>query len=188
MGTDCADWRRGGVPPRIRPASSDDEFTHVEVAAAYLLSLAGVAWIADSLGSASGQASGYVLAAIALHSFGAVYLLAERAFIASRKLAIMALGCALGAVLASEAIFSATAFRVLRGRVDFAELLTIGVALWVWWTNRRPGEALSYPTLLGVAAYVAILLIDARVLGRDLVTARDRELCDCGNCHVDFRA
>ncbi|HEU4880422.1 MAG TPA: hypothetical protein VFT21_13260, partial [Gemmatimonadaceae bacterium] len=56
----------------------------------------------------------------------------------------------------------------------FAEVLTIGVALWVWWTNRRPGEALSYPTLLGVAAYIAILLIDARVLGRiwsPLVTA-----------------
>jgi uncharacterized membrane protein len=155
-----------------RPA--DDEFTHVEVAAAYLLSLAGVAWIADSLGSAPGQSSGYVLAAIALHSVGAVHLLGNAPFTASRKLAILTIGSALCAVLASEAIFSALRPVLFEGVWTVAELLTIGVAVWVWWTNRRPGEVLSYPTLLGVAAYIAILLIDARVLGRvwsPLVTA-----------------
>lgn len=155
-----------------RPA--DDEFTHVEVAAAYLLSLAGVAWIAESLGSAPGQASGYVLAAVALHSLGAVYLLGNAPFIASRKLAILTIACALCTVLASEAVFSALRPVLFEGVWTIAEVLTIGVALWVWWRNRRPGEALSYPTLLGVGAYIAILLIDARVLGRiwsPLVTA-----------------
>jgi uncharacterized membrane protein len=154
--------------------SSDDEFTHVEVTAAYLLSLAGVAWIARSLGSPSGQVSGYVLAAVGLHSFGAIYLLRTSPFVASRKLGIITLFCALGAVLASEAIFSAMRPVFFEGVWTFAELLAIGVSLWVWWTNRRPGEALSYPTLLGVASYIAILLIDARVLGKiwsPLVTA-----------------
>ena len=154
--------------------SSEEEFTHVEVTGAYVLSLAGVTWIADSLGSSSGNSPAFVLAAIALHSLSTIHLLGNTSFVAARKLAIIATGCALAAVLASETILSALQAASYEATWTVAELSTIGIALWIWWKNRRPGEALSYPTLLGIASYAAILLIDARVLGRvwpPLVTA-----------------
>jgi uncharacterized membrane protein len=154
--------------------SSEEEFTHVEVTGAYVLSLAGVMWIADSLGSSSGNSPAFVLAVIALHSLSTIRLLGNTSFVAARKLAIIATGCALAAVLASETILSALQSTSYEATWTLAELSTIGVALWIWWMNRRPGKALSYPTLLGIASYAAILLIDARVLGRvwpPLVTA-----------------
>jgi hypothetical protein len=55
-----------------------------------------------------------------------------------------------------------------------SELAAIASSIWIWWNYRKPSDPFAFSSLFGIAAYVAILLVDSRILGQiwpPLVTA-----------------
>ena len=154
--------------------NADDELTHVEATATALLSLAGAIWIADSLGSRAMPSSAMILIAASLHAFVAVYSLRASRFITARRLGLWTAGVALASVIFSEAVVPGSGAGGIEVGWTIAELTAVGVAVWMWWTFRSQSAPTAFPVLFGLSAYIALMLIDARVLGQiwpPLVTA-----------------
>jgi uncharacterized membrane protein len=160
---------------RFAASSRDDEeLTHIEAAAAVVWSLAGTIWIADAAGSRAREAGAFVLFAAAFHAFVTVYYLRHSPFQAARKIGIMTAGACLAVAVLWELVAQATRPFGFQPWWTVAEVATIAACLWIWWNYRRPEALFSFPSLLGIFSYIAILLVDARILGRiwpPLVTA-----------------
>jgi uncharacterized membrane protein len=152
----------------------DEELTHIEAAAAAVWSLAGTIWIADAAGARAGEAAALVLFAAAFHSFVTVYYLRTSRFLAARKIGFSTAAACLVTAVLWELAAQATHPFGFQPWWTVAEIATIATCLWIWWNYRKPADPISYPSLLGIFSYTAILLMDARVLGRiwpPLVTA-----------------
>ncbi|HEX6574803.1 MAG TPA: DUF2339 domain-containing protein [Gemmatimonadaceae bacterium] len=160
---------------RMAAASNgDDEFTHVEAAAATIWSLAGVLWLANSIGSALGASTEFTLAAASLHSLLIMVYFSRSRFTAPLRIAIATSAACIVVVLFSETMFRNFALSGFDAGWTIAELTVIAVCLTIWWTQRAPADPLSVATLFGVAAYLSLMLIDARILNRvwaPLITA-----------------
>ena len=162
------------VAYRLATAGSDEEFNHVEAAATVVWSLAGILWLADSVGSPSGKASAFMLAAAAAHAWGVLAYLRRSNFTAPQKIALATAIYCLVVVLVTETIFEGLVFHGYDAVWTIAELVVAGVCLWIWWTRRSEQEQLGLPSISGIGAYLALMLIDARILGRvwpPLITA-----------------
>jgi uncharacterized membrane protein len=156
------------------PQSADEETTHVEVAATVLFSLAGVLWIANSLGNRLLPSSAAMIIAASLHAFAALYFLNASRYVTARRIALWTAGLLLAGTIMTEAVLQGPGPNAIGIAGTIAELTTICVAAWIWWTFRRRQAAAQFPGILGVAAYIALMLVDARVLGdiwQPLVTA-----------------
>lgn len=155
-------------------SKSDEEFTHVEAAAVAVWSLAGTLWLADAAGSRMGESSAFVLFAAAFHAFVTVFYLRQSAFQGARKVGLItAAVCVLTAGLWEVATRATLPFG-FQPYWTIAELATIGTCMWIWWNYRKPEDPFAFASLFGIASYLAIMLVDARVLGRiwpPLVTA-----------------
>jgi hypothetical protein len=154
--------------------SSDEEITHVEVAATVLFSLAGVLWIADSLANRVLPSSATIISAVSLHAFVTLHYLRASQFITARRIALWTAGVLVASTIMTEAVLQGARPDAVGIAGTIAELATIGVAGWVWWTFRRQQAVAAFPGIFGVAAYIALMLVDARVLGdiwQPLVTA-----------------
>ena len=163
-----------GVAYRLARSGSDEEFTHVEATAAVVLSLAGTLWMADSVGSRASQSSAIMLGAAAAHAFATLNYLWKSPFVAAQKVAIATATFCLFVVVLSETMFRNFAFRGFDVVWTLAELGVIGTCLFIWWTRRDEVTRFALATLVGIGSYVALMLIDARILGRvwpPLITA-----------------
>jgi uncharacterized membrane protein len=160
---------------RLASASSkDDEFTHVEAAAVALWSLAGTIWLADAAGSRIGEAPAFVLFASAFHALVTLYYLRHSHFLGARKAGLITAAACLLTVVLWETVATATRPFGFQPYWTFAEIATIAASMWVWWNYRKPEDPFSVASLFGITSYVAILFVDARVVGRvwpPLVTA-----------------
>lgn len=146
-------------------SKADEEFTHVEATAAAAWSLAGTLWLADAAGSRIGESSAYVLFAAAFHAFVTVFYLRNSEFKGARKV-----GLVTAAVCALTVVFWETGARTtlpfgMHAWWTIAEIATIGACMWIWWNYRKPAEPFGVASLFGIVSYIAILLLDARLLG-----------------------
>jgi uncharacterized membrane protein len=159
---------------RVASSGSDEEFNHVEATAAAIWSLAGMLWVADSVGNPVNQSSALKLGAAAAHSFATLSYLRDSRFVAPQKIATGTALFSLLAVLLSETMFQNLALRGFDTVWTLAELGVIGACLFIWWTRRNPGVPDAIATLSGVGSYLALMLIDSRILGQvwpPLITA-----------------
>ncbi len=149
----------------LAPKSSDEEITHVEVAATVLFSLAGVLWIANSLGNRFLPSSVTIIIAASLHAFVTLYYLRSSQFVTARRIGLWTAGVLLASTIMTEAALQGPGPDAAGVAGTIAELATIGVSTWIWWTFRRQQATAAFPGIFGVAAYIALMLVDARVLG-----------------------
>jgi hypothetical protein len=157
---------------RLARSGGDVEFTHVEATAVVILSLAGTLWLADSVGSRVGQSSALMLGAAAAHAFATLNYLWRSEFIAPQKVAIATVVLCLSLALLSETMFRNFALHGFDIVWTLAELGVIATCLWIWWSRRNSPTGLT--GFLGIGSYVALMLIDARILGQiwpPLITA-----------------
>lgn len=147
------------------PKSSDEEITHVEVAATVLFSLAGVLWIANSLGNRLLPSSATIISAASLHAFVTLYYLRASQFVTARRIGLWTAGVLLASTIMNEAVLHGPGPDAVGVAGTIAELATIGASTWIWWTFRRQQATAAFPGIFGVAAYIALMLVDARVLG-----------------------
>ncbi|MDO8501054.1 MAG: DUF2339 domain-containing protein [Gemmatimonadaceae bacterium] len=150
----------------------DDEFTHVEAAAAALWSLAGIIWLADPVSTAL-HVSVFptILIGAAAHAFVALYFLRGSRFRVPRGLAKIT---AVGAVTMTVFAEITTVGAGFKPWWTSSAIVTIATSAWIWWTSRRIPEERGYATVIGIVAYLALMLVDGRLLGhilRPLVTA-----------------
>jgi hypothetical protein len=159
---------------RLASSSRDEEFAHVEAAATTVWSLAGVLWLADSIGSRFSISSELMLAGAALHAVATLYYLRNTRFVAPNKIAIAVVSVCIATVLLSETVFRNFALSGFDTGWTIAEIIVIAATGWIWWVRRSPAEPLAFATLLGRAAYISLMFIDARILNRiwpPLITA-----------------
>ena len=159
---------------RLASSGSDDEFNHVEATAAAIWSLAGIVWLADSVGNPLGQSSALMLGAAAAHSFAVLSYLKDSRFVAPQKFATATALFCLVVVMLSETLFRNLAFQGFDAAWTVAELGVVGTCLFIWRTRRDPDAPPALGALLGVGSYLALMLIDSRILGRiwpPLITA-----------------
>jgi len=151
---------------RFAASSRDDEeLTHIEATAAAVWSLAGTIWIADAAGSRVGEAGALVLLAAAFHSFVTVFYLRTSHFQAARKVGLLTAAACLVTAVLWELGGQATRPFGFAYWWTIAEIATIATCLWIWWSYRKPADPVSLSSLLGILSYIAILLVDARILG-----------------------
>ncbi len=160
---------------------SADEVTHVKGVAAVIWSLAGLLWIASPLGRLLGTESVTIgLGAIAIVSSSSIALrvLSGAQFIAARVAgrAIAALGLVI--VLFIE--LGQVPQRPMSSHpgpsalLSIAELLAIAAGFFAWREMSRKVAVRELAAAVALTGYVALLLLDARVLGAvwtPLVTA-----------------
>jgi uncharacterized membrane protein len=159
---------------RVARSVSDEEFTHVEATAVVVLSLAGTLWLADSVGTRVGQSSALMLGAAAAHAFATLNYLWRSELISPQKIAIATAMFCLSVVILSETMFRNFALQGFDTVWTLAEVGVIATCLWIWWTRRDPATRSRSATFFGVGSYVALMLVDARILGRvwpPLITA-----------------
>jgi uncharacterized membrane protein YGL010W len=162
------------VAYRLASSSRDEEFSHVEAAATTIWSLAGVLWLADSIGSRFSISSELMLSSAALHAVVTLYYLRNTRFVAPNKIAIATASVCIATVLLSETMFRNFAVPGFDTGWTIAEAIVIAAVGWIWWMRRSPGAPLAAATLLGLSAYVSLMFIDARILNRiwpPLITA-----------------
>lgn len=150
---------------RLASSGSDAEFDHVEATAAVVWSLAGVLWLADSIGAAIGESSALMLLAVALHAFLTLRYLLRSRFAAPQKVALAAAAFCIVVVILSETLFRNFALKDFDMAWTVAELTVALVCVWIWWTRRQADGPARVPTFFGIGAYVSLLFIDARILG-----------------------
>ena len=151
------------------PRAPSEEFTHVEAAAVALWSLAGVLWLANGVANQLQISSSatYVIAA-SVHAFFTLRTVKESAFAVPARLARLTALVTLVGLLGSEGD--------ARGFAPYwtlAELVGLSVIIWIAWIYRLSGTR-TYSAILAAGSYLALMLIDARVLGeisRPLITA-----------------
>jgi hypothetical protein len=150
---------------RLAASAADEEFKHVEATATALLSLAGIAWLADSVGRSVGQSSAFVIAGAALHALATLHYLERSRFEAPRKIAITTIAFCSITVIISETLFRNFALHGFDTAWTLAELIVIAAAGYVWWTRRDTNAGSTLPTVFGVSSYISLMLVDARILG-----------------------
>jgi uncharacterized membrane protein len=159
---------------RLASSGSDEEFSHVEATAASLWSLAGLVWLADSVGNPLGQSSALMLGAAAAHSFAVLSYLKDSRFVAPQKTATATAIFCLLVVVMSETVFRNLALQGFDAAWTVAELGVIGTCLFIWRIRRNSDAQSALATSAGVGSYFALMLIDMRILGRvwpPLITA-----------------
>lgn len=148
-------------------ADADDELTHLGFAAAALFALAGLLWLAmglvrhlhiDATATSILAATVYVAAVLEID---------ESRYLVPLRIARMTAGGILVTILLREAV---------TGKLDpywtTAALTALAITLRIAWAHRHSSR--QYAAVLAASSYVALMLIDARVLGlisRPLVTA-----------------
>jgi uncharacterized membrane protein len=155
------------------PRDADSETTHIFVAAAAVWSLAGIVTFATSAAPYPLRSESIGLLAACIHALVTLELAGSSRYGVPRRLAFATASACLATVLFSELILSSVSSPAFDGQWVIAELGAVALAIWIWW-NRRPYEIPLLAKALGAGAYVALLFIDARVLGRvwqPLVTA-----------------
>lgn len=147
----------------------DEEFTHVEMAAVAAWSLAGIIWLARALPhDADTILAANLIIAASLHAIVTLQYARESRFVGPVRLAMATVLSILFAILTGE-----SNARGIEPYWTFAAVVGIAVALRAAWFNRR-GGTIGFGGLAAGGAYIALLIIDARVLGsvfRPLVTA-----------------
>lgn len=159
---------------RLASSSRDEEFAHVEAAATTVWSLAGVLWLADSIGSQFSMSSELMLSTAAMHAVATLYYFRNTRFVAPNKIAIATASICIATVLLSETMFRNFALSGFDTGWTIAELIVVAAVAWIWWVKRSPGAPLAAATLLGLSAYMSLMFIDSRILNRiwpPLVTA-----------------
>jgi len=151
------------------PRAPSEEFTHVEAAATAIWSLAGVLWLADGIANQLdiSTTATYIIAA-SLHAFATLRMLEKSVFAVPARIARLTALFVVATILLTE--LDVRRFAPYR---TIAELIGIGVSVWVAWTY-RVSDTRRYAAMLAGGSYLALMLIDARVLGlisRPLVTA-----------------
>ena len=152
----------------------DDEFTHVEAAATTIWSLAGILWLANSIGSRWSVASELMLSGTALHSVATLYYLRNSRFIPPQKIAIACTCFCAAVVLSSETMFRNFANGGFDAGWTVAELVVIAASFWIWRIRRSDDNGMSMTGLFALASYVSLLFVDARIFNHiwpPLVTA-----------------
>ncbi len=154
------------------PRDPDSEVVHVLAAGVAAWSLAGVVAVAWDIGPYPLKSQPLALMAASIHALVSLEITVRSRYAVPRRLALCTASLTLGSVVLWELIASAVN-APFESQWLIAELGAVALAAWIWW-NR---EQLNIPRLakfLGAGAYVALLFIDARVLGRvwqPLVTA-----------------
>ena len=160
---------------RIATASSkDEEFTHVEATAAAIWSLAGVLWLAGWAGRSTSQSEAFALLGASGHAVLTLYFLRTTRFRAPRAVAFTTVAAGLFIVVVWEMMLNSLPGTRYEPLWTVAEIAVIASALWIWWSGRTPENPVSIPSLFGIAAFAALLFVDARILGNvwpPLVTA-----------------
>ena len=155
-----------GIVYRFAASSTtDSEFTHVEAAAAAAWSLAGTLWLADTAGSRIGESGSFVLFAAAFHAFVTVFYLRHSTFQGARKIGLTTAAVCVLTVVLWETGAKATRPNALFTYWTVAEVAAIAACVWIWWNYRKPSDPFSVASLFGIVSYIAILLVDARLLG-----------------------
>ncbi|MEO5590532.1 MAG: DUF2339 domain-containing protein [Gemmatimonadaceae bacterium] len=152
----------------VSPGNREEELIHIELLAATVWSLAGLLWIAGALGNPMRVTGAALLFAASAHSLVTILASRNSRFRSVQRIAFATAACAIAIVLLWELVISGSPYRSRSFEFAFtlAELSTSGVCIWMWWNFRRPAEPRSFATLIGIAAFAALLLVDARVLGR----------------------
>ena len=146
-------------------SSTDEEFTHVEAAAAAVWSLAGTLWLADTAGSRIGESSSFVLFAAAFHAFVTVFYLRQSEFQGARKIGLITAAAGVLTVVLWETAATATRPYGILTYWTMAEIASIAVSIWIWWNYRKPADPFSLASLFGIVSYIAVLMVDSRLLG-----------------------
>ena len=155
-----------GIVYRFAASSTtDSEFTHVEAAAAAAWSLAGTLWLADTAGSRIGESGSFVLFAAAFHAFVTVFYLRHSTFQGARKIGLTTAAVCVLTVVLWETGAKATRPNALFTYWTVAEVAAIAACVWIWWNYRKPSDPFSVASLFGIVSYIAIILVDARLLG-----------------------
>lgn len=147
----------------------DEEFSHVEMAAVALWSLAGILWLARALPDDGDTflAANLIIGA-SVHAIVSLQYARKSHFMVPVRLAMATVLAILLAILTGE-----SNARGLEPYWTLAAVAGIGVALRAAWLYRR-GGMIGFAGLAAGGAYIALLVVDARVLGsvfRPLVTA-----------------
>lgn len=153
---------------------ADEEFTHVEATAASIWSLTGLIWLAGASGTSGEQSQSLALFAACAHSVFTIHYLRASRFRAPRIVGMTAIGISLAIVIFWEMILRSLTLAGFEPFWTTAEIAAIAAGFWVWWSFRTPGEFVTLPSLFGIASFLALLLVDSRILGRvwpPLVTA-----------------
>jgi hypothetical protein len=145
---------------------ANEELTQVKAAAAAMLSLAGLVWIASASGSSAFPSSAVTLIALALHAFLVVRYLGRSRFTFVLRIGLSTAALCLFVVTFWE-LGSPGGGRLasVEPAWTFAELCVAALGGWTWWTFRDDPARLPFARLMGVTTYLALMLIDARVLG-----------------------
>ena len=153
----------------VRRTSDLEEMTHVLAAGAAGWSLFGLMWLVAGIGDFTyyKAVAGQLLAA-AIHAYLMLRLTRDTRFVAVPTLARLTAFIAVIAVLMLE-----SGIHGLRPYLTAGEVAAIATAIWSSWLYRHQTEK-SFVVLTAILAYIALLAVDARVLGdifRPLVTA-----------------
>jgi hypothetical protein len=151
---------------------SDSELSHVLAAGAALWSLVGVFTVGWGLAPYPLHSESVALMVASIHGLVTLELSHRSRYRVPRRIGLATALICIGTVLFSELILT-TDLVAFDGQWVIAELASAALAAWIWWNrdNYRVGRAAK---ALGAGAYIALLFIDARVLGRvwqPLVTA-----------------
>jgi uncharacterized membrane protein len=150
----------------------DSELRHVLAGGVALWSLAGLGVTVADATPAPLDSAALTLLAISIHALVVLELTHASRYAVPRRIALATSLGALFTVLFSELI-ARSAGGLFDAQWLIAELAAVALAFWVWF-NRRHFGIDAFARVLGVGGYIALLVIDARVLGdiwQPLVTA-----------------
>lgn len=144
---------------------NDPEVIHVEVTAATIWTLAGLWWLSWTLGDLTGlDAPSIALALTALHAAATLSFAPTASLTAPRAVAMTAAAASLAIVLSAESA-AAGARPSVPWEQTAAELVVLTVSAIIWKRLRDSTSHRWLAVLFGVGAYIALLIIAARVLG-----------------------
>ncbi len=153
----------------VSRSDSTEEMTHVEATGAAVWSLSGLLWLAAGVGDLLNISSGATqLLAASAHAWVVLRTMRNRGFIVISRFARST-----AFVVAAAALMLEPGTHGLRPYLTLAEVAAIATAMWSAWLYRNEKEK-SFVVLTAIVAYIALLTVDARVLGlifRPLVTA-----------------
>lgn len=154
------------------PRDADSEVTHLLAAGVALWSLVGLAAATDAVSGLIGFNARFA-AALTVHALIALELTRNSRYAFPRGLALGTALVLLIWVIAMELIQNLFGPALLDAPWLVAELGAVALALWIWWNRKEIGRT-RYGKFMGAGSYVALMFIDARVLGSvwpPLVTA-----------------
>ncbi|MBA3404603.1 MAG: DUF2339 domain-containing protein [Gemmatimonadaceae bacterium] len=146
------------------PDIRDPEVPHMVATAATIWTLAGLLWLSAALGELDGvDEASVALAITALHAASTLSLAPIASLDGPRAIALFAAGLTLTIVFGIESEVDARTSSSLQETA--AELVVLAVSAMIWKRFRASASHRWLGVVFGVAAYLALLMISARVLG-----------------------